>query len=105
MWNLLQRFVWRNQGFQFKALPLGLSLAPSISTKVGRKMVSLARWDPIRPCIYLDDWLIARSKSRGALDTSRILELCMQLDFIPCLGQCKISQNLFGYRCMACSRI
>jgi hypothetical protein len=52
------RFVWREQVFQFKALPFGLSLSPWVFTAVVKELVSTARRQGIRIPAYLDDWLV-----------------------------------------------
>ena len=52
------RFVWRDRVFQFRALPLGLSLVPWIFTKITWELCCAIRRQGIRLRVHLDVWLI-----------------------------------------------
>jgi hypothetical protein len=52
------RFIWRNQRYQFRCLPFGLTSSPRIFTKVLKPVVAALRRQGIRLVIFLDDILI-----------------------------------------------
>ena len=70
------RFVWRNQAFQFKALPFGLNIAPRVFTKLRKPVVAFLRKRGVRLVIYLDDILIIGSNVR---ETRQFTEMAMTL--------------------------
>ena len=55
------RFSWRNQLFQFAALPFGLTSAPRVFTKVLKPVIASMRQRGIRCLIYIDDPIIVAS--------------------------------------------
>ena len=55
------RFSWRNQLFQFAALPFGLTSAPRVFTKVLKPVIANMRQRGIRCLIYIDDLIIVAS--------------------------------------------
>ena len=76
------RFVWKDQTFQFKALPFGLSLAPYIFTKITTELAAILRAQGIRFRVYLDDWLnLASTESQCRSDLQQILTISEQLGF------------------------
>jgi hypothetical protein len=77
------RFVWRDQVFQFRALPFGLSLSPWVFTTVVKELVAAARVQGIRIRAYLDDWLVlADSRLQCQRDTEKVLVLAARLGFV-----------------------
>jgi hypothetical protein len=54
----LLRFQWKQQTYQYRVLPFGLSLSPLIFTKVLKPVLKWARRKGIRITAYLDDMLI-----------------------------------------------
>lgn len=77
------RFVWRNQIFQFRALPFGLSLSPWIFTAVVKELVAAARRLGVRIRAYLDDWLVLASSSQQCRrDTGTVMGLASRLGFV-----------------------
>ena len=68
------RFVWKEQVYQFVALPFGLASAPYIFSKVVREFMSMQRAQGHRVRDYLDDWLVlANSKEKALLSTNVLL--------------------------------
>ena len=77
------RFVWKDQVYQFVALPFGLSLAPLIFTKVVAAFITLLRTEGIRLRAYLDDWLnLANSQRRCSQSTERVLARTQEFGFV-----------------------
>lgn len=57
------RFTWKNQAFEFRILPFGLSLAPWVFNRVVRELVIAVKRKGFRMHAYLDNWLVlAQSK-------------------------------------------
>ena len=77
------RFSFEGQGYQFRALPFGLSSAPRIFTRVAKSVLSILRSEGIRIHAYLDDWIILAS-SPGALIRARdrTLSLLQSMGFL-----------------------
>ena len=76
------RFVWRDQVYQFQALPFGLSLAPYVFTKVTLEMAAAIRAKGIRLRVYLDDWLnLASSSTLCRDDLQVVLNFAQDLGF------------------------
>ena len=76
------RFCWKNQVFQFRALPFGLTSAPYIFTEVVIAMVKLLREQGHRLKTYLDDWLNLHRSERGCLvSTDQVLQTTKDLGF------------------------
>ena len=59
-WRFL-RFSWEEEYYQFKTLPLGLTSAPYVFTKLLRPVAALFRQAGLRILVYLDDWLLLAS--------------------------------------------
>ena len=55
-------FVWKNQNFQFRALPFGLNIAPRVFTRSLKPIAIFLRKRSVRLVIYLDDILIIGSQ-------------------------------------------
>ena len=70
------RFVWKNQAFQFRALPFGLNIAPRVFTRLLKPVTAFLRKRGARIVIYLDDILIIGSKIE---ETRRFTEMAMSL--------------------------
>ena len=70
------RFVWKNQAFQFKALPFSLNIALRVFTKLLKPVVAFLRKRGVRLLIYLDDILIIGSNVR---ETRQFTEMAMTL--------------------------
>ena len=76
------RFVWRDQVFQFRALPFGLSLSPWVFTMVVREFCALVRGQGIRLRSYLDDWaILANSAAVCSQQTQQTLAVASMLSF------------------------
>lgn len=69
------QFQWRNQLYQFKVLPFGLSLAPLVFTKVLRPLLRWARRKGIRISAYLDDLLIAAATKELSIEATKMVQL------------------------------
>ncbi len=54
----LLRFVWKDQTYQFSALPFGLNTAPSLFTEVMKTVARVAHKQGVHVHMYQDDWLI-----------------------------------------------
>jgi len=77
------RFQFREETFQFRALPFGLSSAPWIFTKVMGQVKALAQEDGIQLFLYLDDWLgQSPSPSQAHRDIRSLVLLCEQLGLV-----------------------
>ena len=77
------RFRWKDNVFQFRALPFGLSLSPWVFTKVVREVCALAHKEGIRLRAYLDDWAIqAQSQETAILHTQAVLRHAETLGFL-----------------------
>ena len=95
------RFVWKNQAFQFKALPFSLNIAPRVFKKLLKPVVAFLRKRGVRLVIYLDDILIIGSNVK---ETRQFTEMAMSL--LESLGfiinrekfdsQSNSGDNLFG---------
>ena len=76
-------FRWRNQNWQFRAMPFGLCVAPRIFTKVIAHVVKVLADAGIWCLPYLDDLLIvASSKEECELQTRRAIEIMNSLGWI-----------------------
>ena len=77
------RFIWKNQRYQFRCLPFGLTSAPRIFTKVLKPVVASLRRQGIRIVIYLDDILIIASSRNECIQHLNItIALLTSLGFI-----------------------
>ena len=52
------RFLWKEQTYEFRCLPFGLSSAPRVFTKLLKPVMALLRRQGIRTIIFLDDLLV-----------------------------------------------
>ncbi len=68
------RFAFEGWAYQYKVLPLGLSLSPRVFTKVVEAALVPLRERGVRILNYLDDWLIL-AQSRDQLCAHRDLVL------------------------------
>jgi len=77
------QFQWKNQLYQFKVLPFGLSLAPLIFTKILRPLLRWARTKGIRISAYLDDLIIAAAtKELSRKHTKMVWDKLASLGFL-----------------------
>ena len=77
------RFHFRNQSYQFWALPFGLSTAPMEFTCVVKEVKLMAQSWGIKIHQYLDNWLIrAPTKELCHQGTQSLLGLCKELGWI-----------------------
>ncbi len=68
--------------FQFLAMPMGLSIAPAVFTKVMRVPLTQLREEGIRMTAYLDDLLIvAKSPDQARIHTQRVIEVMEMYGF------------------------
>ena len=76
-------FRWRNQNWQFRAMPFGLCVAPRIFTKLIAHVVKVLADAGIWCLPYLDDLLIvASSKEECELQTRKAIEIMNSLGWI-----------------------
>ena len=77
------RFKWWSKSYEFTCLPLGLSTAPRVFTKVLRPVIAYLREKGIRCVIYLDDILIMNpDKESLREDVALALTLLEALGFL-----------------------
>ena len=76
-------FRWKNQNWQFRAMPFGLNVAPRIFTKVIAHVVKMMTKAGIWCLPYLDDLLIiAQTKEECLVKTQKALEILSLLGWI-----------------------
>ena len=76
-------FRWKNQNWQFRAMPFGLNIAPRIFTKVVSHVVKLMSEAGIWCLPYLDDLLIvAATQEECLLKTKQAVEILKSLGWI-----------------------
>ena len=76
-------FRWKNQNWQFRAMPFGLNIAPRIFTKLIAHVVKVMAKAGIWCLPYLDDLLIiAQTKEDCILKTKKALEILSDLGWI-----------------------
>ena len=86
------RFSWRNQLFQFAALPFGLTSAPRVFTKVLKPVIASMRQRGIRCLIYIDDLIIvASSKMECNEQAAFAVQLLTDLGFNVNMEKIKLS--------------
>jgi hypothetical protein len=79
----LLRFQWRQQIFQYRVLPFGLSLSPLIFTKILKPVLRWARRKGIRITAYLDDLLImGKTYQETKHATQQVCERMTQLGWL-----------------------
>lgn len=77
------RFEWRNQLFEFRCLPFGLSSAPRTFMKLLKPVMALLRQQGTRTIIFLDDILVmAQLKEDLMRQTRNILQLLQLSGFV-----------------------
>ena len=82
-----RKFLWfhfQNQTYQFRALPFGLSTAPSMEfTCVVKEVKLMAQCLGVRIHQYLDDWLIrAPTRESCHQGTQSLVTLCQELGWV-----------------------
>ena len=70
------RFLWQKKAYQFRALPFGLNIAPSVFTRLMKPVASFLRKRGIRLVLYLDDMLIIGSTPQ---ETRQFTQMAMDL--------------------------
>ena len=86
------RFSWRNQLFQFAALPFGLTSAPRVFTKVLKPVIASMRQRGIRCLIYIDDLIIVASSKDGMQRAGRVCSSVVNRSRFQCkYGKIKLS--------------
>lgn len=77
------RFSFKNNLFEFKCLPFGLSSAPYVYTKLMKPVISFLHKHSICCTVYLDDYLIlAESREQCQKDVDTTINLLQSLGFI-----------------------
>ena len=77
------RFLWQNKAYQFRSLPFGLNIAPSVFTRLMKPVAGFLRKRGIRLVLYLDDMLIIGSTPQEThLFTQMAMNLLESLGFI-----------------------
>ena len=85
-------FRWRNQNWQFRAMPFGLNIAPRIFTKVIAHVVKLMAQAGIWCLPYLDDLLIiAATKEECIAKTKLAVEILKSLGWILNMEKSRLS--------------
>ena len=75
-------FTWAEKYFCFTCLPLGLSSAPRIFTKVMKPVVASVRSQGISLVIYLDDFFVMfSSKEESITNTNLVINPLKDLGF------------------------
>ena len=76
-------FRWKNQNWQFRAMPFGLNIAPRIFTKLIAHVIKIMAKAGIWCLPYLDDLLIiAQTKEECLVKTQKALEILSSLGWI-----------------------
>ena len=76
-WRFLH-FSWKEEYYQFKTLPFGLTSAPYVFTKLLRPVAALFRQEGLRILAYLDDWLLIASDPDLLKDQSEYVSSTLQ---------------------------
>ena len=77
------RLHFRNQSYQFKALPFGLSTAPVEFTCVVKEVKLMAKARGLRFRQYLDDWLIRVQTNESCHQDPKSLMVPTKLELEP----------------------
>ena len=78
------RFVWRDQNYQFKVLPFGISTAPRVFTKLMTAIAAEARKQGVLLFQYFDDWLIHQQSKELVISNLKIVwRMVTDLGLIP----------------------
>ena len=93
------RFHFRNQTYQFKALPFGLSTAPLEFTVIAKEVKLMATHKGIRIHQYLDDWLVrARSHQACLQHTQTLVQMCQDLGWMVNLDKSELQpKQIFDF--------
>ena len=76
-------FLWKEQTYEFRCLPFGLSSAPRVFTKLLKPVMALLRRQGIRTIIFLDDLLVmGQSKEEMVSQVEEILHFFQLLGFV-----------------------
>ena len=79
----LLRFQWRNQLYQYRVLPFGLSLSPLVFTKVLKPVLKWACRQGIRISSYLDDLLImGKTYQATKIATQKVCQKMQELGWL-----------------------
>ena len=93
------RFHVRDQTYQFKALPFGLSTAPMEFTVVVKEVTLMAIYKGIRNHQYLDDWLVRARYHQACLQyTQDLVKICQELGWLVNLEKSELEpKQVFGF--------
>jgi len=87
-------FAWRDDLFEFKCQPFGLSSAPRLCTKLLKPVIVILRQKGIRCIVFLDDLLtMARSQEELERQQQEILLLLQPLGFRIMWDKLKLSRT------------
>ena len=88
------RFAWRDDLFEFKCQPYGLSNAPRVRTKLFKPVIVILRQKGIRCIVFLDDLLtMAQSQEELERQQQEILLLLQPLGFRIKWDKLKLSKT------------
>jgi len=74
------RISYKNEVYQFKALPFGVSSAPWVFTKVFHQLIKILRVKGIHIHMYLDDWLGKNwEKDLCQIDRDKVIQIALNL--------------------------
>ena len=86
------RFRIDDRGYQFRALPFGLTMSPYVFTKVLAPVGAFARTLGLDLHLYLDDWiLLMSSEDTSRLATDWLLHLAQALGLIINVPKCDLT--------------
>ena len=93
------RFHVQGQTYQFKALPFGLSTAPSEFTVVAKEVKLMATFEGIRIHQYLDDWLVRAGSHQVCLrHTQHLVKICQDLGWLVNLDKSELEpKQIFDF--------
>ena len=75
-------FKLGRKGYQFKAMPFGLNIAPRIFTKLTESVVQQLRKKGLQVLAYLDDWLVwTESKEKCLKAVLEVMKFLQSLGF------------------------
>jgi hypothetical protein len=74
------RFVFQNKVYQYRSLPMGITTAPRIFTRIIKCIKGFLQKQSVKLHQYLDDWLIhAKSREVVLYHTHKVVELAQSL--------------------------
>ena len=86
------RFRIDDRGFQFRALPFGLTMSPYVFTKVLAPVGAYARSLGLDLHLYLDDWILLMSSAEAsATATQWLLQLSQALGLLVNIPKCDLT--------------